>query len=68
MLLRKRNPRTYIGDVMSNLGHILVAIGTIAIIAVYAISKGMDANVAYVAIVAIAGLGGYEIQSAKKAT
>jgi len=66
--MRKRNPRTNIGDNMNNFGHILVAMGTIGIIAIYAISKGMDANVAYIAIVAIAGLGGYEIQAAKKAT
>ena len=39
----------------------LVAIGMIAVVSVYAISQGVDANVAYIAIIAIAGLGGYQV-------
>jgi len=47
--------------------HTLVAICAIAIVAIYALSHGVDTNVAYIAIVAIAGLGGYEMaQSVKK--
>jgi len=49
------------------ISHALVAMCAIAIIAVYALSHGVDSNVAYIAIVAIAGLGGYEMtQMVKK--
>jgi len=44
----------------------VVAIGTIAIVAIFAIAHGVDGNVAYVAIVAVAGLGGYTMQQTSK--
>ena len=46
--------------------HVLVSICAIAIVAIYAIAHGLDGNVAYMAIVAIAGLGGYEMNQAAK--
>jgi len=46
--------------------HTLVAIASIAIVAIYAVAHNVDGNVVYVAIVAIAGLGGYEMSQAAK--
>jgi len=48
------------------LSHTLVSICCIAIVALYAVANGVDGNVVYVAIVAIAGLGGYEMNQAAK--
>ena len=48
------------------LSHTLVSICAIAIIAVFALAHGVDNNIAYIAIIAIAGLGGYEMNQAAK--
>lgn len=47
--------------------HIMVAMLSIAILVIYAVSQGVDAETVYMAIIAIAGLGGYEMYRAKKA-
>ena len=46
--------------------HTLVSICAIAIMAVFAVSNGIDGNVVYLAIVAVAGLGGYEVRELSK--
>lgn len=47
---------------------VLVGMSMICVVSIACILQGIDGNVAYVAIVAIAGLGGYQIKEETKSS
>lgn len=46
--------------------NVLVAISSITIMAIYAISHGVNGSIVYAAIVGVAGLGGYQLSRENK--